>query len=413
MALRNCLVMALLKLASAAGGDEARLYLFSTSSFPHARCLDGSQSGLYLRPPVAGQPADNWLVVLDGGGLCSQEKDCVARSTTKLGSSSGWAPTYTKAQMEQIAFFSRSARNPFRDWGHVFVPYCAGDMHSGRRTNATNATFGLYFSGFHTTMAVVDFLVAHHGLGNRSDQTLIWSGGSAGGVGVFSTVDSVAERLPSVRVVGAPVAGFPPDITWYDGPHAAPPEEDVRTPSFRDRLVPLYESILPQACVAAKSAERAYECAVPHLVYPYIQSDLFIIQALTDVVILGGFEGVPAAALAQPIGWRYVNAYGANATEAIRSGPLTSARHGVFAPACLLHTNFTLDGPLIGGVNAVEALHEWLVGSTPGNRSHRIDECHIFYPPQCGSACPYPPIPHTDDGSRDERPLALPLSMIQ
>lgn len=44
----------------------------------------------------------------------------------------------------------------------VWVPYCSGDMHAGQRINATNETFGLYFSGYHTLMATVDYLSKHH-----------------------------------------------------------------------------------------------------------------------------------------------------------------------------------------------------------------------------------------------------------
>eukprot|EP00041_Stephanoeca_diplocostata_P015966 m.310015 g.310015 ORF g.310015 m.310015 type:complete len:107 (-) comp20207_c0_seq7:68-388(-) len=70
---------------------------------------------------------------------------------------------------------------------------------------------------------------------NQSGSTLVWSGGSAGGVGVFSTLDAVAAALPSVAVYGAPVGGFPPEVFWAVGnePGAVAPEEDVRTPAFK------------------------------------------------------------------------------------------------------------------------------------------------------------------------------------
>ena len=255
------------------GPKDGHLHRFSTQSYPFARCLDGTASGVYITPPS--NSSTSWFVLLDGGGLCTHESDCTSRAKTKLGSSSDWSDTFN---FDQYAFFTQDDRNPFRDWGHAFVPYCGGDMHAGQRTTATNETFGLYFSGFHTVMAAVGYLSSAYGL-NSTGATLVWSGGSAGGVGVFSTVDHVAAALPAVRVVGAPVAGFPPPIHWYLGAGALPPSEDVRTPAFKQNVA-LFDSVLPPRCVAALGP-RGYECQVPSIAYSYLSTPLFMMQSLT------------------------------------------------------------------------------------------------------------------------------------
>ena len=373
----------------------APLHLFDPAAYPLARCLDGSPGGLYIDRPntTVNTSTENWMVVLDGGGLCTHDKDCTERSTTDLGSSRKWSKTFN---MDQFSLLSNDPRNPFSGWSRVFVPYCSGDMHTGMRTKATAETFGLYFSGFHIAMASIDYLAAHYGLNRTAGTSLVWSGGSAGGVGVFATVDHVAARLPGVRVLGAPVAGFPPDLNWYHGGGAVVPEEDVRTPAFAGHSK-LFNMALAPKCASAMGSD-AWRCAVPHIVYPYLRTPMFVIQSLTDVVIMGGFEGVPPhpSALLRPDVWAFINAYGTNATAMLTSTLLHGSKpaDGLFAPACLIHTGFTLDGPLLGGDTAVEALWQWVASlnasaTAAGSTAHRrMDTCkHGFYPP-CGNKCP-------------------------
>lgn len=55
-----------------------------------ARCMDGSQSGFYLR---SGSGADTrrWILHLEGGGECTTEAACKKLLTTPLGSSKYFA----------------------------------------------------------------------------------------------------------------------------------------------------------------------------------------------------------------------------------------------------------------------------------------------------------------------------------
>lgn len=134
---------------------------------------------------------------------------------------------------------------------------------SGQRTTNSTETFGLYFSGYNNVRAAVDYLTANYGL-NHTGNTLVWAGGSAGGVGVFSSVDRVAASLPDVRVVGAPVGGFPPEVHWSTIHNATAPEEDLRTPAFAVNNA-LYDAVLPPTCAAALGPDKAFMCGVPHL----------------------------------------------------------------------------------------------------------------------------------------------------
>ena len=382
--------------ARVVAASNASLEMFSTAQFPNARCLDGSPFGIYHAPPTPGASPEEqkiWVVLLNGGGLCTHASDCMSRAHTSLGSSASFSKVY---DMDSVSLLSSDQRNPFRNVNRVFVPYCSGDMHAGQRTapGPNNSTWGLYFSGYHNIQATVRYLSTRYKL-NTTGNILIWSGGSAGGVGVFSTLDFVAESLPAVRVVGVPVGGFPPEIFWSSTKDSKVPNEDIRTPAFRENNE-LYNAVLPSACAHALGPARSYMCGVPHIAYPYLQTPVFVIQAKTDVVVSCIFEGMPckpvAKALFNPENWQRWSTFGQNASVLLANTVMKSERDGLFASSCLIHTGFTLDGPLIDSQNAVEALYSWVFSkeNSTAQRSHKHqDICagNRYYPP-CGHKCP-------------------------
>ena len=75
-------------------GDAAQftLHLLPAATYPRAKCLDGSQGGFYGAPGV-GAGAANFLIHTQGGGWCTSDRDCAARSRSDLGSSKNWAAT--------------------------------------------------------------------------------------------------------------------------------------------------------------------------------------------------------------------------------------------------------------------------------------------------------------------------------
>merc|ERR1711957_123893 len=144
---------------------------------------------------------------------CTTKEGCQARALTSLGSSDHFSQT---VDFDDFAWSQEDERNPFAQWNQVFVPYCCGSMHSGRRTEASDETFGLYFSGHHTVRAVVDYLSVGSGM-NETGNLVVFGGGSAGGVGVFANYEWVTRTMPQARVLGAPIGGFPPEIQFFTG----------------------------------------------------------------------------------------------------------------------------------------------------------------------------------------------------
>ena len=65
---------------------------------------------------------------MEGGGFCANEKECLERSHTDLGSSKKW-----KESISLEGFLSDSCdENPhFCGWSVAFIPYCDGGIYSG------------------------------------------------------------------------------------------------------------------------------------------------------------------------------------------------------------------------------------------------------------------------------------------
>ena len=119
---------------------------------------------------------------------------------------------------------------------------------------------------------------------------------------------------------------------------------------------------------------------------------LFIAEAITDVVVMGGFEGVPDKLLNPAVG-RFIEAYGRNATAMFKQ--VNRTRDALFAPSCLLHTNFEVQRPLIRGVGLPAALMQWTAarrepGATGGGDFIWQDECDGRFWPPCNGHCPQP-----------------------
>lgn len=80
-------IAVLTSLLSASIATELTLHSFSTSRFPNAVCNDGSAAGFYLRESPS--KSSVWIVFLEGGGWCWDEKSCSDRSPS-LTSSKSW-----------------------------------------------------------------------------------------------------------------------------------------------------------------------------------------------------------------------------------------------------------------------------------------------------------------------------------
>lgn len=311
--------------ANSCAGDQTPLTLFDPSAVAGgARCLDGTPAGYYLH---LNPSSDDWVVFLEGGGLCVEVIDCLLRKNSSLGSSSFW--DRCRAGGNNIAS-PNAAGNPFAGYNLVYVPYCSvslvapcnscvtkpsvtlfcgppqGDTWAGNSTAKSkqlpqlaksylylislcatdNVLGGLYTSGHVILRTLIEDLQRQHGLGSKPHQRLLLSGGSAGGIGVFMNADHVSSWLPSVDVKAAPQAGFYiPEGALLYLEYALGLNISVDN-LFSEYVAGLegFDVAYDSSCVAAMKAAQRPEtlCWDATVHYPFVETPLFVAENIFD-----------------------------------------------------------------------------------------------------------------------------------
>jgi hypothetical protein len=93
-------------------------------------CSDGSPYRFFVHP---GDPR-RLLVEFEGGGGCWSAETCALPIYTRQ---VAMDPEAARLQGLLVGIYDRgNAENPFREWTHVYIPYCTGDLHWGNATRA-------------------------------------------------------------------------------------------------------------------------------------------------------------------------------------------------------------------------------------------------------------------------------------
>lgn len=157
-------------------------------------CWDGSPWHFWYHPGDRNKLA----IWFQGGGSCWNAETCDAaqRPTfdTKLG------PDDYPGSGNGV-FDQKHKNNPLRDFGLVFLPYCTGDMHIGRRTveyaRRDGSRFPFVHAGQKNTRAALDALEALH----VAPQTLLVGGESAGAIGAGFWASEIGDRWPNAQLI--------------------------------------------------------------------------------------------------------------------------------------------------------------------------------------------------------------------
>jgi hypothetical protein len=199
-----------------AAASRGTLQLFSKSDYPDARCLDGTQGGMYIHAPnsTGGDSSSRGakvLLVMQGGGLCPVVPACYERSFTDLGSSANWSQT----ENLQRGFYSNDCSiNPgFCQFWIIRLNYCDGNLFSSDSTEPVNFMGrNLYLRGTAMRRAALKYISRKFG----SIDEFVVGGDSAGGLATFMHASSMIEELNSMlsspvkRVGAVPLSGFFP-----------------------------------------------------------------------------------------------------------------------------------------------------------------------------------------------------------
>lgn len=168
---------------------------WSWIDFPDSTCDEGTPTGLVANL----NGSKNLMIFFNGGGACWDGMTCLGLHTSTSG-------PITRATFDAGGFdFKNSildrqlAKNPYKDWNLVFVPYCTGDLHFGDNDatytyNSTTQT--VHHKGRKNVEAYLARLAATI---SEPDQVLV-TGSSAGGFGATLNYDLIRRYFPGAKV---------------------------------------------------------------------------------------------------------------------------------------------------------------------------------------------------------------------
>eukprot|EP00123_Amoebidium_parasiticum_P011953 comp21017_c0_seq1/m.28217 comp21017_c0_seq1/g.28217 ORF comp21017_c0_seq1/g.28217 comp21017_c0_seq1/m.28217 type:complete len:426 (-) comp21017_c0_seq1:266-1543(-) len=309
-----------------------------------AVCLDGTPGAYYLRNGTGGG-VNKWYIHFQGGGWCTDDKDCVDRSEMFLGST---APQYNPPELDlqKVTWCNYKALsqdptvNPLmHDWNAVVVRYCDGGSYAGNRKGPyIVGDRMLWFRGHHIMRALIYDLLKK-GMKNATD--VVVGGGSAGGLGTVLQMDLWRNKLPaSTRLTGFVMDSFFLDYNITVNPR-----------SHQDKMQWVFNtqrSIVPQACAQNHSVTGdQWRCMFPEHALPYVPHPIFLAQSAYDIWQLDNIIGSKEKALANDFG-----------REMYRRLSLVPPQHGGYVTGCSQHTT-EFDWLSISSLTYLDAHEQW------------------------------------------------------
>ncbi|KAF3448949.1 hypothetical protein FNV43_RR09668 [Rhamnella rubrinervis] len=333
-----------------------------------AVCLDGSPPAYHFSEGF-GAGINNWLVHFEGGGWCNNVTTCLARKSTRLGSS--------KQMVKEIAFSgmlsNKQKFNPdFYNWNRIKVRYCDGASFTGD-VEAVNPSTNLHFRGARVWLAIIEDLFAK---GMKNAENAILSGCSAGGLTSILHCDRFRSLLPlRTKVKCLSDAGY--FINAKDVSGAQHIEK------FYSEVVATHGSAktLPPSCTSRLSPGL---CFFPQNVAPQIQTPIFFVNAAYDSWQI---KNILAPGVADPHGtWhsckidvkkcspvqlKTMQDFRLQFLSAI-SGLNASPSKGLFVDSCYAHCQTEMqetwlrdDSPVLGRTTIAKAVGDWFYDRSP------------------------------------------------
>jgi hypothetical protein len=345
------------------------------SDYEGAVCIDGSPGGFYFVPGDAG--STDFIIFMNGGGVCETPSDCYARSLTTLGSSKQWPRTVANAGTAS-GFLSNSSH--FASWNKAVVQYCDGGRYSSNADKPISYNnVDLYFRGVTIMTAVVEELTANYGMKNAG--RVILSGCSAGGEGTYYLLDYIRSIIPkNVDVRGMADAGwFLDTVSVYGTPSSYTAELPGAFAMWNSSNLPIF-----QKCMATFDTADQWKCLFAANLYPFQETPLFILQSQIDTMQLGSLYLFPCvnnfpSCNSTEIQWleKWTSQFQTSIMPAIKN-----PRDGIFMDECPTHCQSSSNWMTteISGKTPEIAFYNWYFN---GTSAKYYDTC--TYP--CNKSC--------------------------
>jgi hypothetical protein len=148
----------------------------------------------YVRKGKPGLPV---IYELEGGGACWSVSTCQKSTGTFSDTVDGTRALFERVIKGEDRKQGLGDQNgPYKDFTHVYVPYCTGDLHIGNADVQYSDTLSIRHRGYNNARAVLDWAVAQLPAPPR----LLVTGCSAGSYGSIFWGAEIARSFPTSKV---------------------------------------------------------------------------------------------------------------------------------------------------------------------------------------------------------------------
>ncbi len=157
-------------------------------------CARGAPFSFFVR---SGDPAK---VIIDfiGGGACWDGQSC-APGTATFNDSVDDVRDRINGPLTGV-YNDANPENPYRDWTHVVIPYCSGDLHWGNATknyrSPSGAQYTIHHKGAANTAAVLNWVKSNY----TQPERLHVNGCSAGSYGSIFWTPFIQEQYQNAKL---------------------------------------------------------------------------------------------------------------------------------------------------------------------------------------------------------------------
>jgi hypothetical protein len=362
--------------------NKQLVYLLDNTTYPDARCNDGTPAGYIFRPGT-GLGTRRWVVNLTHYSYCESNESCDGRPDSLL-STKAYMPGVSSGPALTGMLSADPAVNPdFYDANTVLVMYCSSDIFTGDKAptrtpfDKKNAAETWYFKGRAIAAAVVQDLLARQGMSDATQ--LLFTGDSSGAFGLLLNVNDLLPLVPSgIRTVVAPDGGFLQDLGAYD---VNDPDTDYVSsarPTPVETLMATGEKFWggrgDRRCDAAAGTPLEHtQCYITGLVMRagYLPPPVLAVNALDDLFQLsvdGMTSAKPVAGSPEAI---YATAFARGMTSLLLASGSANAtfspyafEHQFFSSAATFQQRFKFLGPI--EVSARQAVGAWYLDPCEG-----------------------------------------------
>ena len=152
-------------------------------------CARGEEFSFFVHPGTV----DNIIIDYIGGGACWNSYTC-SKDTATFVDSVDYVKERQRKGLE--GFYDKSnPHNPIKDWHHIVIPYCTGDIHWGnndkRYTDENGQTFNIRHRGAINAKSVLNWIKHSY----QSPKKILVTGCSAGAYGSIYWLPHITKHF--------------------------------------------------------------------------------------------------------------------------------------------------------------------------------------------------------------------------